>query len=163
GLFGKNLQLGCAAEPISPASESCLAMRQSHRCPGSRSPVRGVGSDGIPRLSPRPQTRLPGPRRLPAGRGHPAAPRPWPARARALGARSWGLLLRTGTPAPAGLKPTPAVNTTLSTADVQTLLQRAARATASDNAIVAVVDRGGNVLGVRVEGNVSPQITGNTE
>ena len=28
---------------------------------------------------------------------------------------------------------------------------------------MAVVDRGGNVLGVRVEGNVSPQITGNSE
>jgi uncharacterized protein GlcG (DUF336 family) len=51
----------------------------------------------------------------------------------------------------------------LSTADVQTLLDRAARATGSDSAIVAVVDRMGDPLGIRVEGNVSPAITGNTE
>jgi uncharacterized protein GlcG (DUF336 family) len=68
---------------------------------------------------------------------------------------SLGSLLPIGTPA--------APEPTLSTADVQTLLARAAAATASDNAIVAVVDRGGNILGVRVEGNVSPAITGNTE
>lgn len=48
----------------------------------------------------------------------------------------------------------------LTTSDVQTLLQRAAAATPGNNAIVAVVDRGGNVLGVRVQGNVSPTITG---
>jgi len=51
----------------------------------------------------------------------------------------------------------------LTRADVQTLLGRAAAATASDNAIVAVVDRQGRPLGVRVEGSVSPAITGNTE
>lgn len=51
----------------------------------------------------------------------------------------------------------------LTTSDVQTLVQRAAAATPGDNAIVAVVDRGGNVLGVRVQGNVSPAITGDTE
>ncbi|MDR3635921.1 MAG: heme-binding protein [Isosphaeraceae bacterium] len=51
----------------------------------------------------------------------------------------------------------------LTTSDVQTLLQRAAAATPGDNAIVVVVDRGGNVVGVRVEGNVSPAITGNNE
>jgi uncharacterized protein GlcG (DUF336 family) len=83
--------------------------------------------------------------------------------ARALLAGNSGALLPIGIPATAGLAPTPANTTTLSTSDVQTLLQRAARATASDNAIVAVVDRGGNLLGVRVEGNVSPQITGNSE
>jgi uncharacterized protein GlcG (DUF336 family) len=49
---------------------------------------------------------------------------------------------------------------TLTTAQVQTLLQRAAAATADDNAIVAVVDRNGTILGVRVEGNVSAAITG---
>ena len=48
----------------------------------------------------------------------------------------------------------------LSAGDVSTLLQRAAAADAADNAIVAIVDRGGNLLGVRVEGNVSPLITG---
>jgi uncharacterized protein GlcG (DUF336 family) len=57
----------------------------------------------------------------------------------------------------------PAADSTLSPSEVQTLLDRAARATASDDAIVAVVDRNGNVLGIRVEGNVSPAITGNNE
>ncbi|HWE36305.1 MAG TPA: heme-binding protein [Isosphaeraceae bacterium] len=51
---------------------------------------------------------------------------------------------------------------TLTPEEVQALLDRAAAATAANNAIVAVVDRGGNILGVRVEGGVSPQITGNT-
>jgi uncharacterized protein GlcG (DUF336 family) len=51
---------------------------------------------------------------------------------------------------------------TLSADEVGTLLQRAAAATGSDDGIVAVVDRGGRILGVRVEGNVSPAITGNT-
>jgi uncharacterized protein GlcG (DUF336 family) len=49
---------------------------------------------------------------------------------------------------------------TLTPAQVSVLLQRAAAATSSDDAIVAVVDRAGNILGVRVEGNVSPTITG---
>jgi uncharacterized protein GlcG (DUF336 family) len=60
-----------------------------------------------------------------------------------------------------GLPPSP--NVTLTAAQVGQLLNRAAAATAFDNAIVAIVDRGGNVLGVRVEGGVSPAITGNTE
>src|SRR5437660_5750639 len=50
---------------------------------------------------------------------------------------------------------------TLTTGQVSTLLQRAASATSSDNAIVAIVDRAGNILGVRVEGNVSVNVTGN--
>ncbi len=54
-------------------------------------------------------------------------------------------------------------STLLTTADVNTLLARASAATASDDAIVAVVDRAGNLLGVRVEANVSTAITGNTE
>jgi uncharacterized protein GlcG (DUF336 family) len=49
----------------------------------------------------------------------------------------------------------------LTTSDVKSLLSRAAVATASNDAIVAVVDRGGNILGVFVEGGVSPAITGN--
>jgi uncharacterized protein GlcG (DUF336 family) len=49
---------------------------------------------------------------------------------------------------------------TISMADVTAFLDRAAAATSSDNAIVAVVDREGNILGVRVEGNVDPAITG---
>ncbi|WP_406697440.1 hypothetical protein V5E97_01150 [Singulisphaera sp. Ch08] len=48
----------------------------------------------------------------------------------------------------------------LSTQDVATLLQRAAGATASNDGIIAVVDREGNILGVRLEADVSPTITG---
>ena len=50
---------------------------------------------------------------------------------------------------------------TLTTAQVQTFLQRAAGATGSNDAIIAVVDRNGSILGVRVEGSVSSAITGN--
>ncbi len=50
---------------------------------------------------------------------------------------------------------------TLSTAQVQQLLQRAAAATGDNDAIIAVVDRNGRILGVRVEGGVAPNITGN--
>src|SRR5260370_6278198 len=46
---------------------------------------------------------------------------------------------------------------TLTTGQVKQLIQRAAAATSSDDAIVAVVDRMGNILGVRVEGNVSSE------
>jgi uncharacterized protein GlcG (DUF336 family) len=70
-----------------------------------------------------------------------------------------------GAPAPAGpdllLGLAPSPQAILTTTEVSALLQRAAAATASDDGIVAVVDRGGRVLGVRVEGNVSPAITGN--
>lgn len=52
---------------------------------------------------------------------------------------------------------------TLTPSDVSTLLDRAAAATASKDAIIAVVDRGGNILGVRIESAVSPAITGDTE
>ena len=50
----------------------------------------------------------------------------------------------------------------LSTADVSALLDRASAATPSTDAIIAIVDRGGNLLGLRVEGGVNPAITGNT-
>jgi len=50
----------------------------------------------------------------------------------------------------------------LTTNDVSTLLQRAAAAANVNNAIIAVVDRNGTILGVRVESGVSPQITDNT-
>jgi len=43
----------------------------------------------------------------------------------------------------------------LETSEVDALLMRAAAATASDDAIIAVVDRMGNILGVRIEGGVS--------
>jgi uncharacterized protein GlcG (DUF336 family) len=48
---------------------------------------------------------------------------------------------------------------TLSTDDVQTLLDRAEAASASNDAIIAVVDRGGRILGVRLENGVDPAIT----
>ena len=47
----------------------------------------------------------------------------------------------------------------LETADVETLLQRASMATASEDAIIAVVDRSGRILGVRVEAGVSSALT----
>lgn len=50
----------------------------------------------------------------------------------------------------------------LTTSNVQALLERTAAAVNLDNAIIAVVDRNGTILGVRVESGVSPQITGNT-
>jgi len=53
--------------------------------------------------------------------------------------------------------------TPLAATEVGQLLQRAAAATASDDAIVAVVDRQGRILGIRVEGNVDPAITGDPE
>jgi uncharacterized protein GlcG (DUF336 family) len=49
----------------------------------------------------------------------------------------------------------------LTSSDVQVLLERAAVATASNDAIIAVVDRMGNILGLRVEAGVDPAITGN--
>ena len=57
----------------------------------------------------------------------------------------------------------PSLNTTLPQGQVGTLLARAAAATSFNNAIVAVVDRNGQILGVRVEGGVSPAITQNLE
>jgi uncharacterized protein GlcG (DUF336 family) len=59
-----------------------------------------------------------------------------------------------------GLPPSPSV--IIRHDQVATLLQRAAAATASDDGIVAIVDRGGRVLGVRVEGHVDPAITSDT-
>ncbi len=49
----------------------------------------------------------------------------------------------------------------LTTGDVKALLQRAAAATDLNDAIIAVVDRNGTILGVRIESGVSPQITDN--
>jgi uncharacterized protein GlcG (DUF336 family) len=45
--------------------------------------------------------------------------------------------------------------------EVVQLLDRAAGASSSNDAIIAIVDRGGHVLGVRVEGGISPAIEGN--
>jgi uncharacterized protein GlcG (DUF336 family) len=52
---------------------------------------------------------------------------------------------------------------TLSADEVNTLLRRAAAASASSDAIIAVVDRNGRILGVRVEGGVAPDITTNPD
>src|SRR5436309_3472350 len=48
-------------------------------------------------------------------------------------------------------------------AEVPALLQRAAAATASNDGINAIVDRGGNILGVLQENGFSPLITGNPD
>lgn len=45
-------------------------------------------------------------------------------------------------------------------AEVETLLDRASRVSASNDAIIVVVDRGGRILGVRVEEGVSADIQG---
>ncbi|MBN9520365.1 heme-binding protein [bacterium] len=47
--------------------------------------------------------------------------------------------------------------------DVETLLRRASAASASSDAIIAITDRNGRILGVRVESGVAPEITGNTD
>lgn len=47
--------------------------------------------------------------------------------------------------------------------EVFCLLRRASAATSSEDAIIAVVDRGGRILGVLVEDQVSPTITGNLD
>jgi uncharacterized protein GlcG (DUF336 family) len=60
-----------------------------------------------------------------------------------------------------GIPPSPDV--TLTASQVGTLLNRAAAATSLDSAIVAIVDRNGQVLGVRVEGGVSSAITSNAQ
>lgn len=49
---------------------------------------------------------------------------------------------------------------TITAAEVETLLQRAAAASSTEDAIIVIVDRNGRILGVRVEGNVDPAITG---
>ena len=49
----------------------------------------------------------------------------------------------------------------LTATDVDALLKRAAAASGSSDAIIAIVDRNGRILGVRVEGGVAPEITGN--
>lgn len=48
----------------------------------------------------------------------------------------------------------------LTTADVNTLLERASASTRSDDAIIAVVDRNGTILGVRVEAGVNATLQG---
>jgi uncharacterized protein GlcG (DUF336 family) len=50
----------------------------------------------------------------------------------------------------------------LTAGEVKQLLLRAASADAHQDAIIAIVDRNGRLLGLRVEGGVSPRITGNS-
>ncbi|MCI0460252.1 MAG: heme-binding protein [Gemmataceae bacterium] len=57
--------------------------------------------------------------------------------------------------------PPPAPQPVLDPGEVSVLLQRAAAATASDDGIIAIVDRGGKLLGVRVEGGVDLNIQNN--
>lgn len=52
------------------------------------------------------------------------------------------------------------VDAVLTAAEVGTLLRRAAAASASEDAIIAIVDRNGRILGVRTEAGVAPEITG---
>jgi uncharacterized protein GlcG (DUF336 family) len=49
---------------------------------------------------------------------------------------------------------------TLTAADVDALLRRAAAASSTQDAIIVITDRNGRILGVRVEGLVDPAITG---
>lgn len=49
---------------------------------------------------------------------------------------------------------------TLTAAEVDALLQRASAASGSNDAIIAILDRNGRILGVRVEGGVATEITG---
>lgn len=51
---------------------------------------------------------------------------------------------------------------TLTQAEVQDILDRASAATASEDAIIVVVDRNGRFLGVRVENGVATEITSDT-
>src|SRR5262245_52138679 len=62
---------------------------------------------------------------------------------------------------PTGMAPSPPQQT-ITAAEVQTLLARAAAASSTSDAIIAIVDRNGRILGVRAESGVSPTITGNT-
>jgi uncharacterized protein GlcG (DUF336 family) len=62
-------------------------------------------------------------------------------------------------PATPGAPPEP--DQLLTQQDVKTLLERAAAAVNVNGAIIAVVDRSGTILGVRVESGVSTQITDN--
>ncbi len=61
---------------------------------------------------------------------------------------------------PVGATPS-APQQTITPDEVNALLQRAAAASASSDAIIVIADRNGSILGVRVESGVSAAITGN--
>ena len=52
-------------------------------------------------------------------------------------------------------------NQTLSVSDVATILDRASAVSSSQDAIIVIVDRGGNILGVRMESGLSSEISSN--
>jgi len=54
-------------------------------------------------------------------------------------------------------------NAQMTVAEVQTLLERASAATPSRDAIIAVVDRAGRILGVRVEADAAAALAGNAD
>ncbi len=58
----------------------------------------------------------------------------------------------------ANFPPAPPPPPVLSASDVTTLLARASAASASTDAIIAIVDRGGRILGVRAEAGIDPGI-----
>lgn len=57
------------------------------------------------------------------------------------------------------LAPAAVVQEVITIADVECLLSRAAAASSSEDAIIAIVDRNGRILGVRVEAGVAAEIT----
>jgi uncharacterized protein GlcG (DUF336 family) len=57
------------------------------------------------------------------------------------------------------ISPAIVVPQVITTSDVQSLLQRASGVSSSEDAIIAIVDRNGRILGVRVEAGVASQIT----
>ena len=60
-----------------------------------------------------------------------------------------------------GLAPSP--NVTITASQVTQLLDRASAATTATNAIIAIVDRSGRILGVKAESGLDPAITSSTE
>ena len=73
-----------------------------------------------------------------------------------------GLETRALLAAPTGLAAA-AAPLLLTTEQVNTIIDRAALATASKDAIIAVVDRQGMPLGIRIESGVAPEITGDVQ
>lgn len=61
------------------------------------------------------------------------------------------------------IPPPGAVNNQLTVGEVNQLLARAAAATASTDGIITIVDRGGRLLGLKVEAGVDPGIVGNPD
>jgi uncharacterized protein GlcG (DUF336 family) len=71
--------------------------------------------------------------------------------------------VQTDAPAPPDLTLPDQPQQTITTDEVNALLQRAAAASASTDGIIAIVDRNGRILGVRVEGGVAPDIVNDPE